>query len=77
MNEIRKQDLELIKITKSEDDKCNTMISLEKCKKYLNGNSYANEEIEEIRSSLYQVAELLIDKFIEGKNYENRKIIEN
>ncbi len=53
------------------------MISLEKCKKYLNDNSYTDEELEEIRSSLYQVAELLIDKFTEGKNNENRKVIEN
>ncbi len=53
------------------------MLSVEKCKKYLDGNSFTDEEIEEIRNSLYQAAELLIDKFIEEKNNVDRKIIEN
>jgi hypothetical protein len=53
------------------------MLSIEKCKKYLNDNSYTDEEIEVIRSSLYQAAELLINKFIEDKNNIDRKIIEN
>jgi hypothetical protein len=53
------------------------MISVEKCKKLLNDNSYTDKEIEEIRSSLYQAAELLIDKFVEDKKDNGRKIIEN
>ena len=55
--------------------KC-SMLSIEECKKYLN-DTYTDEEVEEIRKSLYQAAELLIDKFIEDKNNVDRKVIEN
>ena len=52
------------------------MISVEKCKKFINDNS-SDKEIEEIRNSLYQAAELLIDKFVEDKKDNDRKVIEN
>ena len=48
------------------------MLSIEECKKYFN-DTYTDEEVEEIRKSLYQAAELLIDKFIEDKNNVDRK----
>ncbi len=56
-------------------EKC-SMLSIEECKKYFN-DTYTDEEVEEIRKSLYQAAELLIDKFIEDKNNVDRKVIEN
>ncbi len=52
------------------------MLSVEKCKKYLNNSTYTNEEIETIRNSLYQVAELLIGRFIKDRN-NKRKVTEN
>jgi len=54
-----------------------TMLSVEKCKEYLSDNYNTDDEIEEIRNSLYQAAELLIDKFVEDKKDNDRKIIEN
>ena len=54
-------------------EKC-SMLSIEECKKYFN-DTYTDEEVEEIRKSLYQAAELLIDKFIEDKNNVDRKLI--
>jgi len=54
-----------------------TMLSVEKCKEYLSDNAYTDDEIEEIRNSLYQAAELLIDKFLEDKKDKDRKVIEN
>ena len=53
------------------------MLSVEKCKEYLSDNAYTDDEIEEIRNSLYQAAELLIDKFLEDKKDKDRKVIEN
>jgi hypothetical protein len=53
------------------------MLSVEKCKKYLGENYCTEDEIKEIRNSLYQAAELLIDKFVDDKKDNNRKIIEN
>lgn len=53
------------------------MLSVEKCKKYIIDNSYTDKEIEEIRNSLYQAAELLIDKYTDDKKKHNRKVIEN
>jgi len=53
------------------------MLSVEKCKKFLNNNSYTDKEVEEIRNSLYQTAELLINKFANDIKDNGRKIIEN
>ena len=45
------------------------MLSVNHCKKYLNNakNSYADGEIEEIRNSLYQIAEVLIENYFGKK----------
>ncbi len=53
------------------------MLSVEECKKHLNNSTYTDEEIEAIRSSLYQVAELLIGRFIKDRNDDERKAIGN
>ena len=53
-----------------------TMLSTEKCKEHLS-DTYTDEEIEVTRNTLYQVAELLVDKFIEDKNHIGKKVIEN
>ncbi len=53
------------------------MLSVKKCKAILNDNSYTDKEIEEIRNSLYQAAELLIDKFVKDRKDNGRKVIEN
>ena len=52
------------------------MLSIEKCKEHLS-DTYTDEEIEVTRNTLYQVAGLLVDKFIEDKNHIGKKVIEN
>ncbi len=49
------------------------MLSTEQCKKYLKGGNYTDNEIEEIRNSLYQTAEILIEQYVKDKNNDNRK----
>ena len=46
------------------------MLSVNYCKRHFSNkkNSYSDKEIEEIRDSLYQLAELLISKYILNKN---------
>lgn len=43
------------------------MLSVEKCKELLKGQEYTAQEIEEIRDSLYQMASILVSKFMEEK----------
>ena len=49
------------------------MLTVERCKKYLKGSNYTDKEIEEIRNSLYQVAEILTEQYIKDKDNGNRK----
>lgn len=44
------------------------MLSVEQCKKYLKDGDYTKQEIEEIRDSLYQLAEILVTEYIELNN---------
>jgi len=50
------------------------MLSVNHCKKYLNNtkNGYIDEEIEEIRNSLYQIAEVLVEDYL-GKKINTNK----
>jgi len=45
------------------------MLSVNHCKEYLNNskNSYTDKEIEEIRDSLYQIAEILVEDYLNKK----------
>ena len=43
------------------------MLSIQQCKKYLNDCRYTEQEIEDIRDTLYQPAQLLVDRYIEKK----------
>ena len=49
------------------------MLSVEQCKKYLPAGQYTDEEIEQMRDELYQVAEILVEDFIKQKG-EAKKI---
>lgn len=42
------------------------MFSISHCKKYLD-NSYTDKEIEEIRDSLYQIAEISVEDYLSKK----------
>ena len=53
------------------------MLSVNHCKKYLNNtkNGYIDEKIEEIRNSLYQIAEVLVEIYLSKKiNIDKHKI---
>ena len=41
------------------------MLSVEHCEKYFKDSDYEKEEIENIRESLYQFAEILVGDYIE------------
>ena len=43
------------------------MLSFQKCKKLFKKNTYNNQQIEEIRYNLYQIAELLVSNYISNK----------
>jgi hypothetical protein len=43
------------------------MLSVEKCKEFLKGREYTAQEIEETRNSLYQLASILVSKFMDEK----------
>ena len=49
------------------------MLSTEQCKKYLKGADYTIEQVERIRNSLYQAAEILIEQYIKDKKNDNQK----
>ena len=49
------------------------MLSVEKCKKYLKNSDYTEQQIEEIRDNLYQLAEILVDDYIQKKGAKNDK----
>lgn len=44
------------------------MLSIQLCKKLLKNDIYTNQQIKEIHDNLYQLAELLISKYILNKN---------
>ena len=50
------------------------MLSVDYCKKYFNQqNKYStNEEIEEIRNYLYQIAEILVEKYFQKKHQPHK-----
>jgi hypothetical protein len=54
------------------------MLSVNHCKKYLNNtkNGYIDEEIEEIRNSLYQIAEVLVENYLGKKININKHEIQ-
>jgi len=41
------------------------MLSVEKCKEFLKGREYTAQEVEEIRDSLYQLANILVLEYID------------
>lgn len=43
------------------------MLSVQECKQYLPPGRYTDEEVEKIRTSLYQLAEILVSGFIAHK----------
>ena len=43
------------------------MLSVEQCKKYLNSGGYTDQQIEEIRERLYQLARMLIEEYLKTK----------
>lgn len=59
--------------TQSNRGKEPELLSTEQCKKHLKGSNYTDKEIEEIRNSLYQVAEILTEQYIKDKDNGNRK----
>jgi len=40
------------------------MLSVEQCKKYIPAGEYTDEEIEQMRDSLYQLAGILVEDFM-------------
>jgi len=48
------------------------MLSLQLCKNLLKKDNYTNQQIEEIKNTLYQLAELLVDKYISNKKITNQ-----
>jgi len=49
------------------------MFSISHCKKYLD-NSYTDKEIEEMRDSLYQFAEISVDDYLKEINKDKHEI---
>lgn len=43
------------------------MLSVKECKKCLKGSHYSEKEIEAMRNSLYQLASLLVDDYVEKR----------
>jgi len=50
------------------------MLSVDYCKRYLANNKkcYSDKEIEEIRDSLYQIAEISVDRYLLRKINTNK-----
>jgi hypothetical protein len=50
------------------------MLSVEECRKYLKEADYTQKQIEEMRDSLYQLAELLVTEYVKkmGVNKKRR-----
>ncbi len=43
------------------------MLSVEQCKKYLPVGKYTDEEIEQMRDNLYQLADILVEEYLKNK----------
>lgn len=50
------------------------MLSVEQCKKYLKRGDYSEEQIETIRTGLYQLADIFITEYFESKNKKDDNI---
>ena len=44
-----------------------SMLSVEQCKKHLANNDYTDEQIEEIRENLYQLANVFVEEYLQSK----------
>jgi hypothetical protein len=47
------------------------MLTLEECRKYLGNTAISDQELEQLRNSLYLITDLIISQTVEG-NGENR-----
>ena len=52
------------------------MLSIEQCKQYLPKGDYTDEQIDHIRQSLYQMADLFITEYINTKKAKTNKATE-
>jgi hypothetical protein len=52
------------------------MLSIEKCREYLEGKKLTDKEVLEIRDNLYGLAEIAIEKYIKDKKSNISKISE-
>lgn len=48
------------------------MLSVKECKQYLHPGNYTDEQIEHIRDSLYQLADLFITEYIGAKKLHTK-----
>ena len=55
------------------ENKSNSYLSLDTCKKLLgrNANSLSDEDLVELRTELYSLSEILIDKYLEERNKQD------
>lgn len=49
------------------------MFSIQQCKRYLKNPEYSEQQIEEIRDSLYQVAGILVDDYFKKDGATDKK----
>jgi len=50
------------------------MLSLRECRRYLKNSHYSDKKLEEIRDSLYKLAGILVDDYLEkGRAWDNRE----
>ena len=47
------------------------MLSVEQCKRHIKKGSIKEKELEEHRDSLYQLANILVDQYIEDRKLKN------
>ncbi len=52
------------------------MLSVQECKKYIK-NEYSQEQIQEIRQGLYQLADLFIDEYLKKKKISSKGCYES
>lgn len=43
------------------------MLSVEQCRKYLPSGKYTDEQVEQMRDELYQLADILVEDFLRQK----------
>jgi len=49
------------------------MFSIQQCKKYLKNPEYSEQQIEGIRDSLYQLADILVDNWLKKRDAIGKK----